>query len=184
MYLIPPHVFSIPLAIFVLLVVEFVSEFDNLSIWWQSMLDGKSTLPAARVGPAFLAVLIVPLFTLLAAIARLFTLAGLKALVRGVGLGITFGSLVDIGLLRLSLFNQANLSLYLNARLWAGYGAMGALGFCLWVGLFNPLLSRLGKHPTDGPGMHRTLWILSISGPILVLLSTVIGSIKITFFAQ
>ena len=184
MYLIPPHVLSVPLAIFALLVIEFVSEFDSLSTWWQGMLDGKSALPAARLGPAFLAFLLVPLFTLLAAIIRLFTFAGLKALVKGVGLGLTLGSLVDIGLLQLSLFEEANRSLYLNLRLWAGYGAMGALGFCLWIGFFNPLLSRLGKHQTDGPGLQKTLWILSICGPALVLLSTFIGTIKLTFFAQ
>ena len=184
MHLIPPHLLTVPLFIILMLIVEFFEEFGSKKDWYQSMLDGKSSMPAARIGPAFLAFFFVLLFTFIAAIIRLFSVAGIKGFFKGLALGLTFGSLIDVALLNGIARDSVNASIYLYGRLWAGYGAMGALGFCLWVGLINPLLSTFGKHKTDGPGFHGTVSILCLTGPIMAFLSTVIGFLKFTLFGK
>ena len=173
-----PHLVTVPLLVLLALIAEFIRSFDNMDCWWSHMAEGKGSLPAARIGPAFLTFVIVIFLSLIASLLRIFTLAGLAGLFKGLSLGLTIGSLADVALLS----GRSEHSLFLTTRLWAGYGAMGSLGFCLWVGLFNPLLSKLGKNPTDGPGFWGTVKIYAISGPIMLTLSALIGLLKYSFF--
>lgn len=173
MTFLPPHLLTLPLCVLAGLVAQFASAYESPKHCWDTMLDGKGGMPAARIGPAFLAVFLVPLFVVLISLLRIFTVAGLAGLAKGTAWGLTFGSLLD-----LASNGGAAATTRLDAlRLGAGRGALAALLLCIWVAWLNPALSRLGKRPIPFRGATSAFSLLAGLGFVLTIAGALLGAI-------
>ncbi|MCW7471568.1 hypothetical protein [Leptospira kanakyensis] len=168
-------IFILILSILFSLAAEVIAGLGGFASAFSSIELGSGSLPAARVGgPFLLTIVLVFLFLILLSFISILTTTGILGLIKGLFLGLTLGLLIDYIVSR-GKIKPGDPAII---RLWAGRGAALMFVFVLWVGILNPLLSKLGPHPIEVFSAKDIVGIFSTTGIFVCFFFAFIGVIR------
>jgi hypothetical protein len=167
-------------CIFVVLAIDLMASNGGFTNFTEKLTNGYGSLPAVRSGlPVVLSIALMMVLFTLACLISIVTKIGILALVKGLFIGLSLNSVMDLYLDR----NKAKQNSIKNLYLWFGRGSIFTFIICIWVGIINPFLSGFGNNPTNFLPISKIVNIYVFSGFFIGILFVTIGIISLIYSA-